>query len=224
MFIIVVGTGKLAHELLHTLPNLCSVKVVSWANVDNVEGDVVVIHAGSGRELNNVISYCKKTKSTLIELATGSALTSHAVDFPVVICPNANILMLKFMAMVASSAHYFKGCKLKIIESHQSGKTSVPGTAVNIAKSLGFPSENIISIRSPKEQQELLKIKPEHLTRHAYHRIEIEDGGCSIALETLVCDSAPYAEGVAAIISAISNNVLKHRQYNVMEFVENGWV
>jgi 4-hydroxy-tetrahydrodipicolinate reductase len=225
MLIIVIGTGKLARELLNALPSLCSAKVVSWANADNAKGgDTVVIHAGSGRELEDVISYCHETGSALVELATGSEISSHDIDFPAVVCPNTNILMLKFMAMLASSGRYFKGCKLKIIESHQAGKTSVPGTAVNIAQSLDFPSEKIISIRDPREQQELLKIELEHLARHAYHRIEIGDGGCSIALETRVCDSAPYAEGVATIISAVISNNLEHRKYNIMEFVENGWV
>jgi dihydrodipicolinate reductase len=159
-----------------------------------------------------------------MELATGSDMSGYSHNFPIVVCPNTNILMLKFMAMLASSGHYFKGYKLKIVESHQAGKTSVPGTAVNMAQSLHFPSEKIISIRDPIQQQELLKIETEHLARHAYHRIEIGDEGCSIAFETRVSNSAPYAEGVAKIISAVRSNTLENRLYDIMEFVENGWV
>lgn len=61
--------------------------------------------------------------------------------------------MLKFMAMVQSYGHYFNGYKTEILESHQATKTSKPGTAINIAKSLGVNSDQIVSIRNPQEQE-----------------------------------------------------------------------
>ncbi|MBS1157995.1 MAG: hypothetical protein H6R15_414 [Proteobacteria bacterium] len=222
--VIVVGTGKLARELLSELPKALSSKVIAWSDAAKAEGTTVVVHAGSGRELEDAIAYCQKTGSVLIELATGSVIENRKLNFPVVVCPNTNILMLKFLAMLAASGHYFKDYKVRVIESHQAGKSSVPGTAVALAQSLGLPSEKILSIRDPEEQRDTLKIPPEYLARHAYHRIEIEDAVGSIALETRVFGPAPYASGLAQIISALRANKLENRRYNIVEFIENGWV
>jgi 4-hydroxy-tetrahydrodipicolinate reductase len=222
--IIVVGTGKLARELLSTLPSASTFKVIAWADTIKDEGSSVVVHTGSGRELENVINYCQKTGSILIELATGSEIENREIDFPVVVCPNTNILILKLLAMFAVSGHHFKNYKVKVIESHQSEKLSVPGTAVALAQSLGMPREEILSIRDPQQQSEVLKIPHEYLSRHGYHRVEIEDHVGSIVLETKVFGPAPYAGGLAQIISAVRFNKLENRRYNIMEFIENGWV
>jgi 4-hydroxy-tetrahydrodipicolinate reductase len=222
--IIVVGTGKLARELLSALPSAFPSEVIAWADAANIQGSSVVVHAGSGRELEDVITYCQETGSTLVELATGSEIENREVNFPVVVCPNTNILMLKFLAMLAANGHRFKNYKVSVIESHQAGKTSVPGTALALAQSLGLPSEKIRSIRDPQEQREDLKIPTEYLSRHAYHRVEIEDHVGRIVLETKVFGPAPYAEGLTQILTAVRSNKLERRRYNVMEFIENGWV
>jgi hypothetical protein len=222
--IVVVGFGKLAKELLDLLPGLLSDKVIAWADAAMAEGPCVVVHAGSGRELEDVVSYCEKTASTLVELATGSAIANRKTTFPVVVCPNTNILMLKFMAMLETSGHLFKEYAVQVVESHQADKSSVPGTAVSIASSLGLPSDTIRSIRDPREQRDALGIAPEHLARHAYHRIEIEDPVCRISFETRVVGSSPYAQGVARIVSAARSNALENRRYGIMEFIEKGWL
>ncbi|HZX32477.1 MAG TPA: dihydrodipicolinate reductase, partial [Rhodocyclaceae bacterium] len=86
------------------------------------------------------------------------------------------------------------------------------------------PAAEIVSIRNPAEQQGSLGIPPEHLGRHAYHRIVIGDGLCSLALETRVYGATPYAEGVARIVSAIAARQLEDRRYDIIEFVDNGWI
>jgi dihydrodipicolinate reductase len=224
MVVTVVGTGKLARELLSELPKVSCAKVIAWPDMARAEGRGVVVHAGSGRELEDAIAYCQQTGSTLVELATGSVLETREVGFPVVVCPNTNILMLKFMAMLAASGRYFRNDKVRITESHQAEKASVPGTAVALARSLGLPSEKIHSIRDPREQMESLHVPPEHLSRHAYHRVEIEDQVSSITLETRVFGPAPYADGLAQIIAAIQSHEIENRRYDVTEFIENGWV
>ena len=140
------------------------------------------------------------------------------------VCPNTNILMLKFLAMLATSGHHFKNYTVRVMESHQAEKTSVPGTAVALAQSLGLAKGDIRSIRDPREQREALHIPSEYLSRHAYHRVEIEDLVGSIVLETRVFGPSPYAEGLARIISAVRSHKLENRHYNIMEFIENGWL
>lgn len=224
MVVIVVGSGKLAKELLNELPGASNAQVVAWTDAAGSNRRCVVVHAGSGRELKDAVSFCRETGSILVELATGSDIENIEIDFPVVVCPNTNILMLKFLAMLAASGHHFRNYKINIAESHQAGKSSVPGTAVAMADSLGLPREKILSIRDPQEQREALQIPSEYLARHAYHRIEIEDHVGRIVLETKVCGPAPYADGLARILSALRSNTLENRRYNVMEFIENGWV
>ncbi len=221
---IVVGAGRMAREIIDGFRGPYAIEVTEWATASESAGPSIVIHAGSGRELDNVVAFCERTNSTLVEVATGSMIENRAVPFPVLLCPNTNILMLKFMVMMARSGDLFKGCKIQLTESHQAAKTSTPGTAVGVAHSLGLPSDQIRSVRDPVEQSQVLGIPEEHLGRHAYHHIEIQDGETRLTLETRVFDKAPYAAGLAKIVAAIRSHTLEPRLYNVIEFVENGWL
>ncbi|MDI9690464.1 hypothetical protein QM326_38275, partial [Burkholderia cenocepacia] len=82
--------------------------------------------------------------SPLVELSTGSDLETGTYGFPVVLCPNTNILMLKFMSMLETSGHLFRDCDISVTESHQAGKTSVPGTA-------GSRTERMSAGRTPSD-------------------------------------------------------------------------
>lgn len=224
MQIIIVGIGKLATELLNSLGADPECQVSSWTGQALTEAKSIVIHAGSGRELSDVISFCNRTNSPLVELATGPKPEAASPAFPMVLCPNTNILMLKFMNMLAKSGHLFHDCSISITESHQAQKISVPGTAVDMAHSLGLTARDVVSVRDPNEQWMTLQIPREHLDRHAYHRIVIEDQSCALTMETRVFGQSPYAKGVAKIISAIRSNKLENRLYEINEFVENGWI
>jgi hypothetical protein len=223
MQIIVVGSGKLARELLDGL-GAPGGQVIAWGNAGMSAETSVVLHAGSGRELEAVCAFCESTRSPLVELATGSVLEGRAVGFPVILCPNTNILMLKFMAMLERSGHLFRGCCIGLVESHQAQKSSVPGTAVGMARALGLAPAEIRSVRDPQAQRGALQIPSQHLARHAYHHILIEDGPCSVALETRVYGDAPYADGVARIAAAVQARTLEDRPYQILEFIENGWL
>ncbi|MGP8471067.1 dihydrodipicolinate reductase [Burkholderia sp. PR2] len=225
MQVLVVGTGKLATELLgsHRLaPATC--RVMAWS--DPARGNVrsIVVHAGSGRELPAAIEFCRATGSPLVELSTGSDLETGSHDFPVVLCPNTNILMLKFMSMLETSGHLFRDCHISVTESHQASKTSVPGTAVGVAQSLGVPAQDIHSVRDPAEQRDALQIPDDQLGRHAFHRIRIEDGACSLQFESRVYGASPYADGVSRIIEAVRQQELEPRRYSIVEFIHNGWL
>lgn len=220
----IAGSGKLALELLNGLMPDHNYEVQAWAD-RKLSEPCIVIHAGSGRELKDIIAYCEQTNSVLVELSTETNLSSEPLNIPVILCPNTNILMLKFMFMLEQVGYSFSQYQINLTESHQSGKTSTPGTAITMAKSLGLAEENIESIRDPKIQREELKIPEQSLNRHAYHRIEISDHqSCSISMETKVLGNSPYAEGVRQIIIAVSNNTLEKRLYQVTEFIDKGWI
>lgn len=222
--VIVVGAGKLATELLGSLEKGCAFPVTAWENGKAAAKKSIVVHAGSGRELKAVAAYCEATQSPLIELATGSKIGLAAHAFPVVLCPNTNILMLKFMSMLEQCGHLFRSHRITLTESHQAQKTSVPGTAVSMAHALGLKDSDVESIRNVSTQRADLEIPEEHLARHAYHRILIDDGGCSLKLETRVYGESPYADGVAQIVAAVQSQDLENRLYSIMEFVNNGWI
>lgn len=224
MQIIIAGTGKLATELLNALKVDGCCQVIPWADKRNEALKSIVVHAGSGRELERITSYCAATNSPLIELATGSNIESIPVAFPVVLCPNTNILMLKFMAMLEQCGQMFHGYEISLTESHQASKTSVPGTAVNMAHSLGMSRSDIQSVRDTGIQKTRLEIPEADLARHAFHQVVIQDGQCSVKLETRVYGEAPYTQGVAQIVTAASSHALENRRYSVMEFVKNGWL
>jgi len=224
MDVIIVGTGKLASELLNALGDNGAYRTLAWANKGECSGTSIVVHAGSGRELDDVIAYCRATHSALVELATGSAITTGFAEFPVVRCPNTNILMLKFMSMLARSGATFSGYRIELTESHQAGKTSMPGTAVSMAQALGLKTSDVLSVRDRQTQATKLHIPVAHLGRHAYHQIVIEDDVCRVTMETRVYGASPYADGVKRILGAIRSNVLERRLYEINEFVEKGWV
>ena len=220
--ILIAGTGKLARELLTGLGG----EARPWS--DRAAGDAavvrVVVHAGSGRELPEIVRYCRERPVPLIELSTGTDVARLAVGVPVVVCANANLLMLKFMAMLARSGPWFRGESMRLTESHQAAKTSVPGTAVAMAASLGLSPEAILSVRDPALQSTGLGIPPDHLGRHAFHRIDIGEGDCRLRLETLVTGGSPYAEGVRRIVGAALAHPLEPRCHDVVEFIDKGWL
>ena len=224
MQVLIVGSGKLASELLNGLSLPDTFTVCSWSSSPSVQGRSIVVHAGSGRELDEVTAYCKATNSVLVELATGSKIEITPPAFPVVLCPNTNILMLKFMNMLANNGQMFEGYRIKLAESHQEEKRSTPGTAVALAHSLGLLAEDVISVRNRETQLTALRIPPEHLDRHAVHAICIEDGACSVVLETRVYGSSPYADGVSKIVLAVATHSLENRLYAIDEFIEHGWI
>jgi 4-hydroxy-tetrahydrodipicolinate reductase len=224
MQVLIVGSGKLANELLSSLSLSAPFSVHPWSSASIIKSPAIVVHAGSGRELNDVVAYCHETNSVLIELATGSKLDTASPAFPVVLCPNTNILMLKFMNMLARGGQMFEGYHIRITESHQAEKRSTPGTAVAIAQSFGLSASDVVSVRDTEEQLKVLDIPAEHLGRHAVHSILIGDATCSISIETRVYGASPYADGVASIVSAVASHRLESRVYAIDEFVELGWV
>lgn len=222
---LVAGAGKLANEVRVGL----GASAGQWTDrhalpQSAVERITAVVHAGSGRELPEIVVFCREHGAVLIELSTGTDVAALAQGIPVVMCPNANILMLKFMAMLARNGHWFKDCRIGITESHQANKTSVPGTAVAMADALGVDAQVIVSVRDPAVQTTLLCLAPQDLARHAFHRIQIDDGACAITLETLVQGNAPYVDGVRRIIGAALSHPLESRVYGVLEFIDNGWL
>lgn len=218
--ILIVGRGKLAEELLHGLDSPIISRVVRWDERDSCrDGRCIVVHAGSGRELGDVVEFCSATGFMLLDLSTGGSQFPATITFPVIICPNVNMQMLHFMAMVKQSSRYFQGQDIRIAESHQASKRTKPGTAIHLAKSLGIPETEIRSERDPKVQNEVLGIPSSFLDRHAYHEIVIRNPEVEIRLETRVLGKSAYASGLARVIEIVAESRLKPGFHDIVDLV-----
>lgn len=220
LVVLVVGHGKLAEELLEGLNGLRISRVFRWEERECLQGDPsIVIHAGSGREIDDVMEFCSGTGSILLDLSTGDSKFPDTTTFPVVVCPNVNLQVLYFMAMVKHSSRHFKGRDIKISESHQASKSTKPGTAIYLAKSLGVPESEIKSERDPKVQKEVLGIPSPFLDRHAFHQIVIRSPDVEIRLETRVLGKSAYAPGLSKIIDVVAQRRLDPGHYDIVDFV-----
>ena len=218
--IIIVGSGKLAESITKRLPEYISgCSIDHWGNNEQYSSeDKVIIHTGSGRQFDEVISYCRKNKTPLIQGSTDITGDYTGAGFTFIDAPNLNILMLKFMHMIKQYGSHFSNEKISITESHQETKKSLPGTAIEFAKSLGVDSREIKSIRNPEEQKKQYGIPEEHLKLHAFHEINIGDEWTSINIKTLVKGHESYAAGLAAVINALGN--LENRYYHIMDMID----
>jgi dihydrodipicolinate reductase len=222
MKIFIAGSGKLASAILSSSLAFPSGEVVKWeSDYCSLNEKAIIVHAGSGRQLEECIAFCQKTGSTLIELSTGLFTETLEADFTLIICPNTSILLLKTMNMLKQCGHYFSKDKISILESHQSAKKSVPGTAYNFADSLNFPATNITSIRDVDTQLNEVGIPSDYLGKHAYHKIIIEDGPDQVVIETKVLGHDSYVNGVKKIVGAVLKNSFEKRTYNVLELIDN---
>ncbi len=218
--VVIVGRGKLANELLEGLNGDAISRTVCWENRSTLSLDSrIVVHAGSGRELPEVIDYCSNTNILLFELSTADSMIPDNVDFPVIICPNVNLQMLRFMAMVRQAARYFRGRTIEITESHQATKKSKPGTAIYLANQLGVSESEIRSERDPERQQRIFGIPDEYLARHAYHKISITSPEAEITLETRVLGKTAYAASLSEIIGIVTQMDLGSGRHDIVDLV-----
>ena len=221
MKILVVGSGKLANAIFNAKLVFPNCEVQRWhESLTELSEKTIVIHKGSGRELNACLDFCEKTDSVFIELSTGLHTETLNPNFTLIICPNTSILMLKMLHLFQSYGYHFQHDQITLVESHQSTKTSIPGTAYSIANSLKFPVANITSVRDPLIQQTRLNIPPEYLNKHAYHKISIQDGMDQLSIETKVLGHESYANGVKKIIDVVLLHPLEKRKYSVIEFID----
>ena len=218
MKIFIVGSGKLANALLTADLSIESSEIVRWEAQDKtVSEKSIIVHAGSGRQLKEVFEFCSKTKSPFIELSTGLETETMEPDFPLIICPNTSMLLLKTLNMLKVYGSQFANYEISITESHQSAKKTEPGTAFAFAKSLNFPTDKITSVRDPEIQRNEIGIQEEYLEKHAYHKIVIRDGSDEVTIGTKVLGHDSYAKGVKAIIEMVLRTKMENRRYTILE-------
>ena len=220
--IFVIGSGKLANAILGSNLIFNSIKVERWEpKYKELENKAIIVHAGSGRQLDECLEYCTKTKSILIELSTGLDTEKIGANFPLVICPNTSILLLKTIRMLKLFGSNFENYDISIVESHQATKSTEPGTAYNFANFLKVKHDEITSIRDAQTQLKI-GIPKEFLERHAYHKIVIKDFHDEVSIETKVLGHNSYVDGVRKIIETCIKHKLENKKYTVLDLIEEG--
>lgn len=223
MKIFIVGSGKLANAILSAGLAFDSCEVLKWEPKHQAQAEkAILVHAGSGRQLSDCLAYCERTGSVLIELSTGLETETLDTQFPLIICPNTSILVLKMLNLLKSGGHTLAHYDISITESHQAEKTTEPGTAYSFAHSLNVPTAQIRSVREPDSQATTFGIPAEYLSKHAYHKIVIKDGTDEVVIETKVLGHESYARGVKQIISAVLQYPLSNKRYTILELISAG--
>ncbi len=217
--IIIAGNGKLAQSISSGLPEyIGNCRIDLWEkNGLYPDDNKVIVHIGSGRQFNDAIDFCAKTKTPLIQGATEVKSDHRNAEFTYVDAPNFNLLMLKFMYMLKEYGEFFKDYNVSIVESHQQSKVTIPGTAVEFAQSLGINPAEIKSIRDPDVQESVYGISKEHLSLHAMHEINIGDENTLISLKTMVKGHESYVRGLAAIIGSL--DILENKYYHILDLI-----
>src|SRR3989344_3790954 len=136
---------------------------------------------------------------------------------PAVIAPNMTKQIVVFQAMMQYAAETFpgafRGYRLKIRESHQTGKADTSGTAkamVQYFNQLGIPftTDQIEMVRNPCEQM-MLGVPKEALRGHGWHTYTLlsEDGNVLFQFTHNVNGREPYVSGTLDAIRFLHTKV-----------------
>jgi len=226
----IIGNGHLAEYLQENLlqkskaEGLSIHSVVKWDSLQRDDGlNKILIHVGSGRQLSDALNYCQKTGSTIIQASAGmnyDSQLSESMNFILIEAPNLTIPIIKMLHVLKKNGHLFKEYDIEIKESHQARKTTMPSTARVIADSLGVTIAKIESIRDPLLQKNELQIPENYLDRHAKHYIKIQEGNCTIKIESEVFGYDSYLHGILTITKAIGS--IRKGKHSVTDLVEMG--
>lgn len=226
--IVIAGHGSFAKSLIMDIPKaaaekgLSGLRVIPWGEKGSQKlSNVLVVHAGSGRELKAIFSFAKKMACPVIQASTGGITEddSDLLGFTFIEAPNLSISMVKFLYALQEFGYLFSKDQVSITETHQSTKTTVPGTAVLMAKALGLESSLIKSVRDRKTQLEM-GVPKESLDGHAVHLINLKGpGGEKISFRTEILGRSSYAYGVMEIAKVVSE--LDKRKYNVTDLIRD---
>jgi len=225
----VAGHGRLASKIqadLEAAAQQHNLPLTSVENWDHIPADIadssriVLVHAGSGRQFHDVVAFCGQYRTPLVQCATGIDYPHdlfHSMDFTFVDAPNLSIPIIKLLYLLEQMGPLFREYDIAITESHQRAKTSLAGTALEIARLLGVDSQHIRSIRDEQMQESRLSIPPEHVKQHALHMIEIAGDGCKMTLTTEVYGLESYLIGLVRILQSIEK--LSTGRYRLADLV-----
>jgi 4-hydroxy-tetrahydrodipicolinate reductase len=198
--------------------------------------------------LQEAVDFSQETGVSLINLSTGlKPQIPDVPNFRFIEAPNAAIDVVQFMIDLEKDAERFQGWIKTIIEHHQVAKTSLPGTAVEMARMLGVNKDDrvvvsdweaykakhevrthggIISVRDWKGSKAEYQIPDEYQGGYGIHRITLHNPESGVTVErggTQVLGRRAYAEGTYRFVRAleIAPDQIPLGVTNVVDFVRN---
>src|SRR3989344_1996973 len=150
MHLIIAGRGSLAKAVANICKEVTSVTCAFFdPSAEKINQSVAIHCSGSGSVLPQLLAYCEERAIPLIQASTGHTLPSE-VKTTVVDAPNLALPIVYLMGFVADAQTCFELMgqpHSSVIESHQSTKKSVPGTARRFASAVKIGESEIVSVR-----------------------------------------------------------------------------
>ena len=156
-------------------------------------------------------------------------------NHPCIIAPNMAKQIVAFQAMIEFLSKEFPGAfsgyTLSVVESHQKTKADTSGTAKAVVASfekmgLSCSEEEIVKVRTEKEQMELMKVPEEYLGGHAFHTYSLDSQDKTVHFEFQhnVCGRKIYAEGTADAVFFLAEHLKSGtaRPFNMMDVLRSG--
>ncbi|KAL8171090.1 hypothetical protein V2J09_022894, partial [Rumex salicifolius] len=148
-----------------------------------------------------------------------------------VISPQMGKQVVAFLAAMEIMSEQFPGAfagySLQVMESHQTGKKDVSGTAkavISCFEKLGvsFDMDQIQLIRDPKQQTKMVGVPEEHLAGHAFHtyRLLSPDNTVSFEFQHNVCGRSIYAEGTVDAVLFLAKKVQSKEEKKIYDMID----
>jgi 4-hydroxy-tetrahydrodipicolinate reductase len=220
--LLIVGQGNMAKELekvcLEKQKDADAEIDIGFLNYNSIENtplqelheqlipslNWVVVHFGSGRQLNDAIELCKLLDCPMIQGSTRGVDLPENPEITIINAPNLSIPIIRLMSCIEKFNQAMSpGMKITIAESHQASKPDTSGTARVLADTCEIEHEQIQKIRDPKIQTNELGVPEENLGGHAYHFVSYEGYGTQVMVSTKIHGRRSYALGTICVAAAL---------------------
>lgn len=198
------------------------------------EGAVVIDFSVPDAVLGNVDRYCAAGVPFVLG-TSGDTVTQAAArvlqsETSAVIAANMAIPVILLQAALTHLAATFPGAMrggaLSIVESHQTRKRDVSGTARAMLADfgqLGLPATaDGIEVIRDEDRASAWGVPDEHLAGHAYHDFVLEDasGAASLTFTTKVHGRAVYAAGALTAARFLVGKLAEGSQGEVFDMID----
>jgi dihydrodipicolinate reductase len=197
--------GRFAKEIKQKLETIDSFEVIiPHQGMDDIKADICIYVSRSPRQLSQAVSICERNQAKLLVLSTDVEKELKLLNpmCKVEFIPNSSIEVQEYIVSIEKFWSTHKDWPVSVIEYHQSAKTSVSGTAIEIAKRINLPAKNIVSVRDDSLAQKKFNIPQEHLNGYAIHQVTFTDpeGNHPETFEMKVFGRASYVNGLIRMI------------------------
>jgi dihydrodipicolinate reductase len=222
--------GQLASALVNASRTDLTIEAVRLPS----SADLLVYARRVDNTLRQAHEYCHRNHIPLVVMSTGidSSLPEHT-DYPLVVAPNTNLRVLRYLRRVEEQARHLEGWKIKIIAHQQASKKDTSGTVKKLAAMLGISEDEIISVRNFEDTRAYYESLTEK-NRNSYAgyvtTFTNPMNGNRETSDILVLGRDEYAQGLIVISKALQNSEVKKliagqdNRIHVVELLKAGYL